>query len=230
MTNENVILEAGEEEEEKPEEAASEDAGSEDEASGDDASNQPSEDENKEAEDAIEDIDKPFSGLDLRKALCFGYSYPREKGWKFLADQSENAGWKNIDVKQLESSLAKNVDQCYYRIAQFKLVNVDDDMAYSLWYDNNKALWNVEIANSPEADLSTEERKDFFGSEMFKKISKKTYYKLLDAVKSYNQNVKEHVDNGDLLLVDAVKLDAILHFLDTDYFMKNILNGKYIGF
>ena len=103
-------------------------------------------------------------------------------------------------------------------------------MAYSLWYDNNKALWNVEIANSPEADLSTEERKDLFSSEMFKNISKKTYYKLLDAFKSYNSNVKMHIDNGDMLLVDAVKLDAILHFLDTDYFMKNILNGKYIGF
>lgn len=222
-TEDILLTEEGEEED-----SAEDTAEANDDASAEDDSEK--QDDSAEAETAVEEIDQPFSGLDLRKALCFGYSYPKENGWKFLADQSENVGWKNIDVKQLENNLAKNVDQCYYRIAQFKLVNVDDDMAYSLWYDNNKALWNVEIANSPEADLSTEERKDLFSSEMFKNISKKTYYKLLDAFKSYNSNVKMHIDNGDMLLVDAVKLDAILHFLDTDYFMKNILNGKYIGF
>ena len=233
-TEEVLLNEEGEEEEkpeEKPEDAPGDDAGGSEEGG---EGEQPSEDSkagtDAEAEAAVEDADKPFAGLDLRKALCFGYSYPKTNGWKFLADQSEDAGWQNIDVKQLENSLTKNVDQCYYKIAQFLLVNVDDDMPYSLWYDNNKALWNIEIANSPEAELTAEERKDFFGSEMFKKISKRTYYMLLDAVKSYNTNVKWHVDNGDLLLVDAVKLDAILHFLDTDYFMKNILNGKYIGF
>ena len=222
-TEDILLAEEGEEED-----SAEDTAEANDDASAEDNSEKQA--DSAEAETAVEEIDQPFSGLDLRKALCFGYSYPKENGWKFLADQSENVGWKNIDVKQLENSLAKNVDQCYYRIAQFKLVNVDDDMAYSLWYDNNKALWNVEIANSPEADLSTEERKDFFSSELFKKISKTTYYKLLDAFKSYNSNVKMHLDNGDMLLVDAVKLDAILHFLDTDYFMKNLLNGKYIGF
>lgn len=40
-------------------------------------------------EDGIDDstlADKPFSGLDLRQARCFGFSVPKENGWKFLAD------------------------------------------------------------------------------------------------------------------------------------------------
>lgn len=33
-----------------------------------------------------------------------------------------------------------------------------------------------------------------------------------------------------MLLVDAVKLEAILDFLDKDYFLKNLLAGKYLGY
>jgi len=33
-----------------------------------------------------------------------------------------------------------------------------------------------------------------------------------------------------MLLVDAVKLEAILDFLDKDYFLKNLLTGKYLGY
>lgn len=43
--------------------------------------------------------DKPFAGLDLRYAKCFGYSVPEQKNWKFLADQADDLGWKNIDFK-----------------------------------------------------------------------------------------------------------------------------------
>jgi len=54
-------------------------------------------------------------------------------------------------------------------------------MSYSLYFDNNKALWKLEILDSPKAEMTVEERGNFFKSDMFKKISKKTYYRLLDA-------------------------------------------------
>lgn len=38
------------------------------------------------------------------------------------------------------------------------------------------------------------------------------------------------MDNGEFLLVDAVKLDAIMHFLSLDYFLKNLMNGKYLSY
>ena len=186
--------------------------------------------EEADAKETVDKVDEPFSGLDLRSALCFGYSTPFSKCWKCLADQSEEVGYKLIDQTQLEKSLEQDVERSYLKIAQFKLVDVDDDMKYSLWFDNNKALWNIEIANSPKAEITIEERADFFKSEMFKKIAKKTYYRILNAKKTFDKNVKFHCDNGELLLVDTVKLDAILHFLELDYFLKNVLNGKYLNY
>lgn len=63
---------------------------------------------------------------------------------------------------------------------------------------------------------------------MFKKIAKKTYYRVINAQKAYDEDVKQHLENGELMLVDTVKLDAILHFLSLDYFLKNLLEGKYV--
>ena len=116
------------------------------------------------------------------------------------------------------------------KIAKFKLVDIDDSMGYSLWFDNNKALWCIEILDSPKAEMTVEDRGDFFKSDIFKKIAKKTYYRLLNAQQTFEKDVKSHVDNGELLLVDAVKLDAITHFLNLDYFLKNLLNGKYLSY
>lgn len=53
------------------------------------------------------------------------------------------------------------------KIAEFKLVNVDDDTKYMLWFDNNKALWGLAIADSPKAEMPDEEREGFFNSSMF---------------------------------------------------------------
>lgn len=230
---EEMLLEAGEDEEADaaPDEgdAGEEDSkeeGKDDEQSSDDKSK----DEDKEAKDAVEQVDQPFSGLDLRAAHCFGYSMPKESNWKSIAEQAEDIGWDNIDKEQLEKSLAKDVEKSYLRLAQFKLVDIDDSMAYSLCFDNNKALWSLEILDSPKAELSIEERADFFKSDIFKKIAKKTYYRLLGAQKVFNEVVKPRCENGELLLVDAVKLDAIMHFLSLDYLMKNLLNGKYLSY
>ena len=75
------------------------------------------------------------------------------------------------------------------KIASFKLVNVDDDMAYSLWFDNNKAMWSVEVLDSPKAEMSIEERGNFFKSDMFKSIAKKTYYRILNAQRVFEKDV-----------------------------------------
>lgn len=218
------LLEAGEDEEPKEDEETS---SSETEAD----EQQPKEDGNDtEAQNAVDEIDKPFSGLDLRGAYCFGLSSSSKQGWKAIADQIEDVGKKLVDIQQLEKSLAQDVEKSYFYIAQFKLVNVDDEMSYSLKFDNNKALWQVEISNSPKAELSIEERADFFKSELFQSIAKKTYYRLLDAHKTFDKNVKQMFENGELLLVDAVKLEAILAFLSNEMFLKNLLSGKYLGY
>ena len=209
------ILEAGEDEEPKDNE---ESAGEE------------STDADSDAQNTVDEIDQKFSGLDLRAAHCFGYRVPKEKCWTYIADQSEDIGKDLVDFEQLEKSLAKDVDESYLKIAEFKFVNVDDGMAYYLWFDNNKALWKLEVLDSPEAEMTVEERADFFESDMFKKTAKKTYYRLVDAYKTLKKNVLLNIENGELLLVDTVKLEAIMHFLDSDYFLANILAGKHLSY
>lgn len=174
--------------------------------------------------------DKPFAGLDLRSAKCFGFSVPTKDNWLQIAKQSENIHWDLVDVKQLEKNLVKDVEDSYLYIASFELVDVDDDMKYALKFNNNEALWQLDIADSPKAELTIEQRGDFFKSDMFKKVAKKTYQRLLDAKEVYDRIVEYHMKHGEFLLVDLVKLEAILKFLDTEYFMQNVLNGKYLSY
>lgn len=75
------LLEAGEDEEPKEDEETSS-SNAEDEETSDDESK----DSDAEAQDAVDDIDKPFSGLDLRRAHCFGLSSSSKQGWKAIAD------------------------------------------------------------------------------------------------------------------------------------------------
>ena len=184
------------------------------------------------AEGDEEDIvsDEPFSGLDLHAARCFGYQVPEENCWKYIADQADDIGWSQVDVKALEKSLTKDVEQSYLSMAEFKLIDVDDDMPYTLSFDNNTSMWHLQISNSPDAEIDDQQRADFFKSSMFKKIAKKTYDKLISAKKTYDNVVAGHLQNAELLLVDVVKLDAIMKFIGTDYFMQNLLNGKYLGY
>jgi hypothetical protein len=74
-------------------------------------------------------------------------------------------------------------------------------------------MWNVCITDSPKAELTAEQQSDFFKSELFNKIAKRTYYWLSDSLKSVQADVYPHINKGELLLIDVVKLDAILHFL-----------------
>lgn len=87
-------------------------------------------------------------------------------------------------------------------------------MIYIAWFDNNKGLWDICIEDSPDAELTIEQRADFFKSEIFKKTAKQAYYYITTAKKTYEQIVKQHIENGEMIDIDVVKLDAILHWID----------------
>lgn len=50
------------------------------------------------------------------------------------------------------------------------------------------------------------------------------------AKKTYDNIIKPRLNNGELMLVDVIKLDAIISFIETEYFMDNLLNGKYLSY
>lgn len=182
--------------------------------------------EANEDEDTTQEFDE-FSTLDLRQARCFGYHSPKQNSWLNISQQISNVGWNNIDIKQLEQQLALDVEQSYINIAEFKLVNVSDGLSYTLKFDNNKGMWNVCITDSPKAELTAEQQSNFFKSELFNKIAKRAYYWLSDSLKSVQEDVYPHINKGELLLIDVVKLDAILHFLQSKHFLENLRNGKF---
>ena len=210
---------------EEPTEEETKDSGSEEETVEDGQTEDDSSGNDAESVD-----DAPFPGLDLRTARCFGFQQPTKNSWLYIAKQAKDTGWQLNRTSQLEKSLTRDVEMSYFNIAEYTLKNLEDSVSYSLTFDNNKALWQVEITKSPDAEMSIEERADFFKSDMFQKISKKTYFRLNEAKEIYEDIVKQHLDNGELMLVDEVKLNAILKFLETEYFMQNILNGKYLSY
>ena len=182
--------------------------------------------EANEDEDTTQEFDE-FSTLDLRKARCFGYNSPKDESWVRIAAQASIVGWRQIDHSKLENKLAIDVENSYINIAEFKIVNVSDGLSYTLKFDNNKGMWNVCITDSPKAELTAEQQSNFFKSEMFQKVAKRTYYWLMDALKIFNEDIQSHINDGSLLMVDAVKLDAIIHFLNSKHFLDNLRTGKF---
>ena len=181
-----------------------------------------------EAEDEAKK-DEPFQGLDLRYARCFGCNSPIVDCWTYLGNQAEELGWNAIDQHQLENSLISDVDKSYSNIAEFVLVDVEDDMSYSLNFNNKLNLWQLEITNSPKAELTTEERANFFKSSMFKKIANQTYRWLNKAKDVYMNVIDKRMKDGDLLNVDVIKLRAILDMISSKHFLDNLKSGKYFN-
>ena len=179
-------------------------------------------------EDNIQEEQKPFENLDLNEWYCFGIEHPKENSWTTIALKSRTLGWKAIDVKKLENSLRQNVDSSYLFLASFYLTNLDDDMKYLCFFDNQKGMWGLQIQDSPKAEIDLEEKSNFFKSDMFKKIAERTADLIQRANDEYEQVIDQHLKNGELLEVDEIKLSAILHLANQKVTMQNLRSGKWM--
>lgn len=173
-------------------------------------------------------INKPFQNLDLKSIQMFGAMSKNVPNWIDLAQQSKTFGWKKTDRKSLEKSLAKNVEQSYFRIISFSIVDLDNDIEWRASFQNDKGLWNLEIANSPRADIEPSQMRDFFSSDLFKKIAKKAGQILNEAKNLLKDVLMLHIENGELLDINDVKLSAIMHWLENKQFCENLKSGKFM--
>lgn len=174
-----------------------------------------------------EDTKKPFENLDLKKIQVFGGKKPQS--WTQLAEQSKTLGWKSIDKKTLEGSLARDVDASYFRMVVFTAEDLDTEITWQASFLNDKGLWELEIFGSPRADVEPSEMADFFGSEPFKKIAKQAGWILEEAKKLLEEDLAVPLQNAELLSVDEVKLAAITHWLNDKQFMENLRSGKFMN-
>ena len=172
---------------------------------------------------------KPFAQLDLREASCFGWERdPKQKCWYNKCLHAKTVGWKNADVQGIQESLKNNVDACYFYLANFYFVDVEDEMRWHAFFDNSKGLWRLEIQDSPKAELESQQYADFFGSDMMKKTANRAYDLIKRAEKEFNETLKVHMDNAELLEVDEVKLEAELHFINDSLLMENLKSCKWV--
>lgn len=172
--------------------------------------------------DNSEDIKKPFDSLDLKGITLFGGR------WVELATQTKTLGWNGVDKQVLEKSLARAVDSSYFRIVSFNVEDLDTEIIWHASFLNDKGLWELEIFDSPHADVEPEQMADFFGSDEFKKIAKRAGWLLEEASKAVNEVIMPKLEAGELLSTDEVKLAAIMHWLSDKQFMENLRSGKFM--
>ena len=169
-----------------------------------------------------------FENLDLREVYCFGFC-PRASttSWVNLADQSVTRGWKHSDVARIDYDLKTNVDACYFFICQGTFVDLDTQIRWRARFENIHSLWQLELVDGKGAEVLPEDAEAFFGCDYFKKFSKRCGDKIDRAVEIYRKIAERRVQEGDLMKVDPVKLEAILTVAETKHAMLNLRNGKY---
>ena len=166
---------------------------------------------------------KPFENLDLREVQIFGGR------WAELATQSKTLGWNGVDKQTLEKSLARAVDSSYFRIVSFNVGDLDTEITWHASFLNDKGLWELEIFDSPRADVEPEQMADFFGSAEFKKIAERAGWILEEAKCLLEDVVEPKLSTGDLLAIDEIKLAAIYSWLKDPNFMNNLRSGKFMS-
>lgn len=110
----------------------------------------------------------------------------------------------------------------------YKLIDLDTDIKWQLSFICDKSMWELVIEDSPDAEVSLDDKTAFFKSEMFRKIAVKSSDYIERAKKTYSEIVEEHLEKGELLEVDEVKLSRELFCIQNTGTMDNLRSGKYI--
>lgn len=174
-----------------------------------------------------EEPKKPFENLELKEAFCWGWcTRAAELCWANIADASITKGWRNSDVKRLDVDLKKNVDACYFFICQGTFEDLDTGFRWRAAFVNDHALWKLELSEG-QAEVLPEDAKAFFSCEYFKKFSKRCGDLIDRARKIYLDVVDPHLKNGELMSVDPVKMERLVHDSGVSQFMDNLRNSKY---
>lgn len=168
-----------------------------------------------------------FQNLDMKKVSCFGWCYPRNTDWWRMANSTISQGWHSLDQKKFEASFAKNVAESYEHLLEADFEDLDDSIHYTCFFDNNKKLYELKLTNTDTGEILSEQKKEFFKSESFKKTAKRAAELVSRAKDVFEKTVKPHVEAGEMLLLDEVKLEAIESFINDQTAMRNLKLGKW---
>lgn len=171
-----------------------------------------------------------FERLDLKTVSCFGWSRPDQSGmtgWSAIAKKSISFGWTENTARQINESLAADVSRSFKNLAVGIFTDLATNIQYKAYFDNSRGLWFLEIVDSPKAELLDDDLNGFFGSKGFGKFAKRCSQLALDAKQIYEDTVKEHLENGELLKVNEQKLEWIIRDLNVGRFIDNLRGCRY---
>lgn len=168
-----------------------------------------------------------MQNLDIKKLEVFGWSHPKKDCWWYIINPSISKGWHSIDVKKAEQSLKTNILSSYTRLFSSDFEDLDDSIHYTVYFDNQKRLFNLELTNTKNGEILPEQKKEFFKSDLFKKTAARAYEILVRAKEQIENIVMTHIEQGELLEIDEIKLEAIIHMLNDQVLMKNFRLAKY---
>lgn len=146
-----------------------------------------------------------------------------------MAERATSSGWRSVDMRAFQKSLARNVDGCYRRIAEFEFRNADDDMVYDVWFDNEREVWDFQIKDSPGAELSVDERGDLFKCASFRKYAEWAYSQIDRAFRIFEASVARKFEAGAFLAVDEVKMQALSYMWSRESFVQALRGRKYLS-
>lgn len=131
-------------------------------------------------------------------------------------------------MPKLEQSLKKNIEASYNCLAKASIKDLDTDIEYAVSFLNDKKLWKLEVLGSKDAEVLDEDRDEFFASDLFKKFLKKASTYVENGLKVYEDIVKQHVEDGELLAVDETKLERVIFACKDKLLLKSFKAGKFL--
>ena len=168
-----------------------------------------------------------MQNLDVKKVEVFGWTSPRQDNWWYICNPAMSKGWKAVDVKKAEQSLKANVETCYKTLFTAEFEDLDDSIHYTVFFDNQKKLFDLKLTNSTAGEVLPEQKKELFKSETFKKTAARAYEILLRSKKLVEDLLDDHIEAGEMLAVDETKLSAVLSMLEDQQLLKNFRLRKY---
>ena len=116
----------------------------------------------------------------------------------------------------------------YENLIAISFVDLDSDTEFRASFINQKKLWKLEIPGSPDDAVSEDDTRAFFKAEEFKKICKRADEILNNAYTACDKLLIPVIKKGEMINVDEIKLEAIMHFLDDPLLRKNLKLGKFV--
>lgn len=161
--------------------------------------------------------------LELKSVSCFGF---REKrNWQQMAT---NQKLSDAATSKLEASLKSDIDSCQDNLVIAYFNDVESEMQYKVSFENALKLWKLDVKDSPDAQIMAEDKKVFFGSEVWK-LALRRVVEILERSKDTLENyVTPMLESGKLISVDEIKYSNVVSILNDAEVFKNLKLSKYV--